>query len=814
MAIHGARAGPGSRAVESARVDFEKLGVFYLGRVLDPASGEPTPELLLYDARDLTTHAVIVGMTGSGKTGLGLALLEEAAIDGIPALAIDPKGDLGNLALAFPELRPADFAPWIDPAEAERAGMTADTYAAKVAKTWSDGLAASGQDGARIGRYRDAVEIALYTPGSSAGLGLSILRSLAPPAADADPEASRERVQATVSALLSLLGVDADPLRSREHVLLSKLVERAWSERRALELGDLVREIGSPGMERVGVLDLESFFPARERAALAGALNNLLAAPGFAAWLEGEPLDVARLLRSESGRPRLCVLSIAHLSDAERMFFVTLLLDELVAWMRAQPGTSSLRAILYMDEVMGYLPPTANPPSKLPLLTLLKQARAYGLGVVLATQNPVDLDYKALGNAGTWFLGRLQTERDKLRVLDGLEGAAASAGGAFDRARADAMLAGLRSRRFLVRSAHEDGPLLFESRFALSYLRGPLTREQIRRLVARPGAAQRPRAAGPPAPAAAGARPPVPAGIEERFLRVARPGGPGERLVYPPAVAAAGALPPVDARAGVDAWLPVALVAPLGADGPDFAAAEPAPGDRLELDREPRVEAGFDELPAAAARAKSWPEWRRAFGDRLYRERRLELRRCPELGLASRPAEGAAEFRARVDLALRERRDAELERLRAKHAARIARLAEREERASARVERESAQARQQDVQTAISVGASVLGALFGRRGLSGRSLGRATTAARGLGRAAKEREDLGDAEQALASVRAERAELEAELAAELAAFERREPAIEVLAVAPRKADTAIETFALAWVPHWLGPDGRVSAAWR
>ncbi len=238
----------------------------------------------------------------------------------------------------------------------------------------------------------------------------------------------------------------------------------------------------SPPFERVGVLDLESFYPAKDRQALAMTLNNLLASPGFAAWTEGEPLDVARLFHTAEGKPRLSILSIAHLDDRERMFFVTLLLGELVAWMRAQPGTQSLRALLYMDEVMGFLPPSAAPPSKAPMLTLLKQARAFGLGVVLATQNPVDLDYKALGNAGTWFLGRLQTERDQARVLDGLEGSDAARGGGFDRAEMGRLLAGLGKRVFLLHSVHEEKPILFGTRWALSYLRGPLTREEIARL--------------------------------------------------------------------------------------------------------------------------------------------------------------------------------------------------------------------------------------------------------------------------------------------------------------------------------------------
>src|SRR5262245_26291129 len=464
---------------------IEGLGVFYLGKGYELASKKPTEDLLLYDSKDLTTHAVCVGMTGSGKTGLCLALLEEAGIDNIPAIIIDPKGDLSNLLLTFPQLRAEDFEPWLDPAEATTKGITTAQLAAKTAEQWKLGLAASQQDGARIQRFRDAVDIAIYTPGSSAGLPLTVLRSFdAPPQTTRDNnEAMREAVSAAASGLLGLLGIDADPLKSREHILLSNIFDRAWRDEKSLDMEALIRRIQSPGFDKVGVMYLESFFPANERFELAMQLNNLLASPGFSAWMEGEPLDVQRLLYTPQGKPRLSILSIAHLSDAERMFFVTILLSEVISWMRAQPGTSSLRAILYMDEVLGYFPPSKNPPSKGPMLTLLKQARAFGLGVVLATQNPVDLDYKGLANCGTWFLGRLQTERDKLRVLEGLEGASAAAGSTFDRAEMDRILSGLGNRVFLMNNVHEDHPVVFQSRFALSFLRGPVTREQIGKLM-------------------------------------------------------------------------------------------------------------------------------------------------------------------------------------------------------------------------------------------------------------------------------------------------------------------------------------------
>ncbi len=464
--------------------DYEKLGAFYLGRGYDLAGSKLLDELVLYDSKDLVTHGVCFGMTGSGKTGLCVCLLEEALIDRIPVIAIDPKGDLCDLLLTFPQLRGEDFEPWIPDGAAQREGLSRPEYAKKQAELWRDGLARWGQSGERIQKLRDAADCAIYTPGSSAGLSVSLLKSFQPPSVQVqeDEELLRERVQATVSGLLGLLGIDADPLQSRDHILLSMIFDRSWRQGRELSLAELIQQIQKPPFDRVGMFDLESYYPGKDRGALAMMLNNLLASPGFASWLEGEPIDVDRLLYTSEGRPRLSIFSIAHLSDSERMFFVSTLLNETVSWMRRQPGTSTLRALLYMDEMFGFLPPVANPPSKGPLLTLLKQARAFGLGVLMATQNPKDIDYKALSNTGTWFVGRLQTDRDQERVLDGLEGAAAGSGAVFDRRAAAAKLAALDKRVFLLHNVHDDAPREFHTRWALSYLSGPLTRTQIKTL--------------------------------------------------------------------------------------------------------------------------------------------------------------------------------------------------------------------------------------------------------------------------------------------------------------------------------------------
>jgi hypothetical protein len=809
--------------------DYEKLGVFYLGRERDLATGESTNTPLLYDSRDLTTHGVIVGMTGSGKTGLAVSLLEEAVIDGVPAIAIDPKGDLGNLMLTFPDLQPADFRPWVDEGEASRKGLTPDQFAEQTAQTWAKGLGDWGQDGGRIERFRSSAEVAIYTPGSSAGIPLSVLKSLsAPPQALLnDRDALRERVMASVSGLLTMLGIEADPVRSREHILLSNLVDRAWSEGRDLDLAALIRDIQSPPFDRVGVLDVESFYPTNERADLAMQMNNLLASPGFSAWMEGEPLDIQRLLWTPEGKPRLSIISIAHLADAERMFFVTLLLNEVVTWMRGQSGTSSLRALLYMDEVFGYLPPVANPPSKLPMLTLYKQARAFGLGVVVATQNPVDLDYKGLANAGTWFLGRLQTERDKARVMEGLEGASAAAGKAFDQAKYDELLARLGSRVFLMNNVNDDVPVLFQTRWALSYLRGPLTRAQIQTLMAdrkpaaplaaepdKTGDVAGPAQSTPPSPETQ--RPLLPPEIPETFL--AWRGSPleGESLQYRATLLGSARLHYVDSRAGIDVWEQATLLAPLPADDgpPDWEGAQPLDPERLELESAPDQRATFDALPAAATRARSYKTWSGSLEDTLYRTRSLKIpsHSVTELTAVSGEAEG--DFRVRVQQRLRELRDAEVDKLRDRFAPKIQQLIDREQRAQQKLQRESEEYQQQKMQSMFSIGASLIGALFGggrRRGVSATQINRAASSLGRAGRAWSEREDIDSAEETVEQVQQRRAEMEQELEREVAdvtsRFDPESVVLETTEIRPRKSDISVERMSLAWTPWWVHPTG-------
>jgi hypothetical protein len=619
------------------------------------AAGEP----LAVESEDLTTHGVIVGMTGSGKTGLGIVLLEETLLAGVPALILDPKGDMGNLMLTFPDLAPADFRPWVSEDDARAAGLSVDELAAKTAAEWKAGLESQGIGADRIRALREAAEATIYTPGSESGVPLNVVGSLqAPPLSwETEAETLRDEIEGTVMSLLGLVGIEADPLASREFVLLSNLLENAWRAGRDLDLATLIGEVQSPPLRKLGVFDIDSFFPPKDRTALALRLNGLLASPAFAAWGKGVPLDIGALLRTPAGKPRAAIVYLAHLSEEERQFAVTLVLSKLVTWMRTQPGTSDLRALVYMDEVFGFAPPTAAPPSKKPILTIFKQARAFGVGMVLATQNPVDLDYKAMSNAGTWMVGRLQTDNDKARVLDGLKSAAGDA----DLAALDAAIGGLGKREFMLVSAKSSQPVVFATRWAMSYLRGPLTRDQVALLtrdVAVPES--EPAAAPPPATDGTPLAPPVAAGIPVAWLDVAAPWA--DRLT---AAADGGRLRAYlaarvnigfdDAKAAVDEREEYeALYGPLDEgldleretvvdfDDRDFGAAAPDPADYV--------------LPAAPiADASFFRDAERAIARRLTAMQTLELHRNAKLKLTSRPGETLEEFTQRCDAAARAR---------------------------------------------------------------------------------------------------------------------------------------------------------------
>lgn len=758
---------------------YEKLGSFYLGREYDLDKKQVKDGLVLYDSKDLVTHGVVLGMTGSGKTGLCLALLEEAAIDGVPVIAIDPKGDLGNALLTFPNLSAQEFRPWVNEDEARRKGQSPDDYAASQAALWQKGLGEWGQSADRIKKLRETVDMAIYTPGSNAGLPVSILSSLNCPPAEVmdDAEALADRIESTVSSMLGLMGIDADPVQSPEHILLSNIVGHCWKKGQNLTLENLVRHIQQPPIRKIGVVDLESFFPEAKRAPLAMKLNNLLASPGFSTWLEGEPLDIQRMYYTKEGKPRVTIFCISHLSDTERMFFVSLLLNQLLGWMRAQQGTTSLRAIFYMDEIYGYLPPTAMPPSKKPMMFLLKQARAFGLGILLATQNPADLDYKALANIGTWWLGRLQTERDKMRVLDGLEGAANTAGGKFDRQLMEQTLAGLGNRVFLMNNVHEDAPVVFNVRWILSYLSGPLARNQIKALMdpIRPAKEEKATAEddgfAPPGAGTSSAgrnttRPKLPEEASELFQPSDED---GERLTYTPCIVRSAVVVFDDAKRKISGKSVITKVNEIDIEKQkvlwdkfvDISESD----DLSKYESEPKENAAYADLPGPALKSSTYTSIKKDFTDWVYANHSLEVYFSPLLESYSNPGEKQDEFKARVTQSAREQRDAAIEELRAKTAKATQSLEARAVKANAKVETQKAQASSATMSTVVSIGSSILGAFLGRKS----GIGAAASLIKGstvnsAGRAMRERREAAAAEGELEAIQAEVAELEKQLA--------------------------------------------------
>jgi len=800
--------------------DYEKLGLFYLGKRYDADKGKIVEEPILYDSSDLTTHAVIVGMTGSGKTGLGISLIEEAAIDRIPVIAVDPKGDLGNLHLSFPELRPSDFKPWVDPQEAAQKGQSVDEYATGRAELWQKGLASWQQDGARIEKFRSNVELGLYTPGSNAGTPISVLRSFQAPAEELrqDSDLYQEHLQATAASVLTLIGEDSGEVGSPESVLIANILDHYWSKGHSLDLPGLFAAIQRPPFERIGLMPTDDFVPPASRARLANRLNGLIAAPGFDSWLSGTPLSADSLLYTETGKPRVSVVSIAHLDDKERMFFLSMLLGEIISWMRTQPGTGSLRALLYIDEIFGFMPPTANPPTKKLLLTLLKQARAYGIGVVLSTQNPVDLDYKGLSNAGTWFVGRMQTERDVKRLSDGLQGAASgnTSGKSLNR-----LIASLGKRVFLMHNVHEKEPVVFHTRWVMSYLAGPLTRDQIKRISKKSGQTtpqpqQHSAADAPPEQAAA---PPVPAGVDEFFLPVTRVAEDTDSIIYRPMLLAAADVGYHSARYKIDDDRRFLVT---GVADENSSVMEWGEGQSIEIELEDlelaaREGARFAELPTTMRRKGSYTEGARSFKRWLREEQALVLLRSSTFRLYSNPGEAERDFRIRLQTVASEKRDAAAAALRKRYSAKLTTLQSRLLRANQAIQRESEQARQSKLDSALSIGTALLSAFLGRKTISTTSATRIGSAVKKAGRIGKESSDVARANQTANSVKQQIAAMEDELAGEISKldveFDAQNEELDEIRIRPKSTDTHIHFVALGWVPYLRRKSGESLPAW-
>jgi hypothetical protein len=795
-------------------------GQLYIGEQIDAATHSRDGKAVLLAASDFTTHGVIVGMTGSGKTGLGVVLLEEALLSGVPTLIIDPKGDLTNLALTFPELRASDFRQWINDGDAQRAGATPDAFAEQEATKWRDGLASWGVSPERMAARCATVGTTIYTPGSTAGVPLNLVGSLAAPK-NADPETVADEVEGFVSGLLGLVDVDADALSSREHILLSNIVAASWSAGRDLDLATLVGQVQQPPLRKLGVFELDTFFPPKDRTALALRLNGLLASPSFAAWTQGVPFDIDRLLTTDDGRPAAAIVTIAHLSDAERQFVTSLLLGKLVTWMRRQTGTTDLRALVYMDEVAGFAPPTAEPPSKKPILTLLKQARAFGVGLVLSTQNPVDLDYKAISNAGTWMIGRLQTEQDKARLLDGMS----AASGGVDIAAIGATISGLGKREFVLRRAGVDAPTVFTTRWAMAYLRGPLTREQIASLT--PHEASTSAGALPPPPpgvAAASLPPPTAAtvtpaadaspvapkvadNISVRYLDPAAPWAPQVGAVAGATHLIAAAVARVsmvfdDDKAGlreVQEW--EAVLCPLPS-APDPTAAVAVDYDERNLVTTAPSGAQYALCDAPIGTKTYWSSLQRNLVDQLVRTRTMQISRNAKLKLYSRVGETPEQFVARCEEAADALADQKLASVRDKYAPRYERARAALAAAQDKVEVQAAQAKAARNDGVVGAVGDLLGGFLGGKGnvrsmsrSISRSQGRASTAGKRLESASNRAEEKQDA---LANLEQE---FEADLSAVHAEAEAAAAAIDTLQVPLEKTDVKVVDIALVWVPR-------------
>ena len=771
---------------------------FFLGGPIDSATGDRAAgQRTVYDASDLTTHGVIVGMTGSGKTGLGIIYLEEALSAGIPTLVLDPKGDMTNLLLTFPDLAPADFEPWIDPATVGDDETIGDA-AAKTASRWTEGLADWDLDGTDIRRLRERAGFTIYTPGSTTGTPLDIIGSLdGPPGSfDDNTEALRDEILGFTSGLLGMVDIDSDPISSRETILITNLIEHAWRHNQSLDIATLLDWIQRPPIRKLGVFDVDAFFPPKDRLDLAMKLNGLLASPGFATWMDGSPLDIDSLLWDQDGTPQAAVIYLAHLSEDERQFVVTLVLSKLITWMRSQPGSGELRILVYMDEVYGFAPPTSQPPAKKPILTLLKQARAYGVGLLLSTQNPVDLDYKAMSNAGTWCIGRLQTERDKKRILEALS----SAGGETDIEELDRRISGLDKRVFLLHSTRDE-PKLFTTRWAMSYLRGPLTPTQISSLTP-----ERPRRSTPPAPIEdaprsattnGSAMPIVATGISVSHLDPAaawatKIGYDTTGTVYEAAVAVRLTARYDDTHAGVDhtvEW--EAVLFPLSGD---VAAAIEVDYDERDF-RADGIEGATYRPPSEPVDASTfWSSLSRSFKEHLYRVGEIAVYKNAPLKTYSRVGESAEDFAGRCAVAAEDGADAATAKLGDRYEKQLRRLQSEIDKYGAQAESAAADASAGDIDM---MAGAIFDVFSGRRG--SRSISSSMKTRRATQRRIETAE--GRVQQRVAEYEDLQAEFEAEVANIVEVWDEHAAAIEPITVRLEKNDIVVSHTALVWIPR-------------
>ncbi len=779
---------------------YEKIGVFYIGKEAK-RDFSLTENLFLYKSKNLTTHAAIIGMTGSGKTGLGIDIIEEAAIDKIPCIIIDPKGDMGNLLLTFPNLSPQDFKPWIDPAEAKNKGLSVEEYAKNLAKTWQEGIKSWHQDKERIKRLKESAQFLIYTPGSRAGIPLSVLNSFKAPPKDIleDPDTFSSHITSAVSSLLALVGIQ-ESLSSKEFMLLSSIFAYFWKEGKDLDLEEIIGYIVNPPFKKIGVLSIKTFYPQNERLKLATLFNGVISNPSFSAWMEGESLDIQKLLYTNEAKPKISIISISHLNDKERMFFVTLFLNRYIDWMRRQSGTSSLRTILYMDEIFGFFPSTSNPPSKEPMLLLLKQARAFGIGVVLSTQNPIDLDYKGLSNIGSWFIGRLQTKQDKERVLDSL---VTGSENSLNKKEISEILSNLKSRTFLFKSAKEDELKIFKTRWVLSYLRGPITLEEIKKLMAdkkiefkekkekREKRTKGDLLKSPPF---------INEDIENYFLN---PPFKEENLIFYPYLTFEASVRFYNAKRGIDIEKREKISVYLDKDLDELNLKEAQKEDlnKKECDKKPIKNALFSPLPTFIE-SMSKSEIVKIFGNFLYHNEKITLYSYPRLKIESKIGESLSEFKIRVSQKLKELYEEELEKLKEKFKKKRERIDKRLQKAKLRLEKEKDDVSSKTTETILGFGMTLLDMFLGRKRVKKSTATRAVGSLRSAGRVLREKEDVKRAQEEVDSIIEEMEELQDKLKEEIEKlsqkYEIENYEIKEFYIKPRRNDIYNKELYLCW----------------
>ncbi len=717
--------------------DYESLKLFYIGK--QQVDGKKMP--LVYQNKDLLTHAAIIGMTGSGKTGLGISLLEEAAIDNIPSIIIDPKGDMTNLLLTFPNLEASDFEPWIEEQEAINSGKTVQEFAQSRANLWKKGLEDDFQDASRIEKLKNSADFTIYTPGSDAGVQISILSSFKAPSKDVleDNELLVSLINSTVSSILALIEEKADS-NSKESILLSSIFLNQFKEQKDLSLEELINLIVNPPFSKIGVFDLETFFSQSDRLKLALKLNGIIANPSFSTWIEGETLDISKLLYDENGKAKVNIFSIAHLNDTQRMFFVTILLNQMVAWMRRQEGTTSLKALLYMDEIFGYFPPLGNPPSKQPMLTLLKQARSFGIGIILSTQNPVDIDYKGLSNIGTWFLGRLQTKQDIDRVIDGLS----SASEGINKAQIASMLSNLEKRNFILNNINDDGIKVFETRWALSYLKGPIPKDGIKKLMSSKKSSKKDENKivenqnNHSIDVSKGiSKPILMSGINEIYSYKSQ----NSNYYMQAYLLCSSSVRYVNSTKTIDVEEFVRYKFYLDENMKEINFDEKEEIEYTNFEVKEKSNSCYYEVPNFVKNGKELKQIERDFTDYLYRNSKLTLYKIDSLKISSKQDESLEDFRIRVKDRLNERVDLELEKIKTKYLKDSDSLDLKLSKLYEKLDKEQREANASTTDTLLNIGTSILGAFFGK-GSAASNLGKVASGARGANKILKERGDV------------------------------------------------------------------------